>query len=69
MLPFKAIRELDEKEWIHIKITNVDMRNNYSMIYDLLCKVSGGIFYVNIFQNWEKVVKPKSEDNHYRMTF
>ncbi|ORM41683.1 DNA primase small subunit [Babesia sp. Xinjiang] len=34
----EAIRELDEKEWIHIKITNVDMRNNYSMIYDLLCK-------------------------------
>ncbi|KAK1939506.1 putative subunit of proteaseome activator complex [Babesia divergens] len=53
----EAIRELDEKEWIHIKITNVDMRNNYSMIYDLLCK------------NWEKVVKPKSEDSHYRMTF
>ncbi|CDR94186.1 subunit of proteaseome activator complex, putative [Babesia bigemina] len=53
----EAIRELDEKEWIHIKITNVDMRNNYSMIYDLLCK------------NWEKVVKPKSENNHYRMTF
>ncbi|GBE60640.1 subunit of proteaseome activator [Babesia ovata] len=36
----EAIRELDEKEWIHIKITNVDMRNNYSMIYDLLCKVT-----------------------------
>ncbi|EDO06486.1 Proteasome activator pa28 beta subunit family protein [Babesia bovis T2Bo] len=53
----EAIRELDEKEWIHIKITHVDMRNNYSMIYDLLCK------------NWEKVVKPKSENNHYRMTF
>ncbi|GFE54824.1 subunit of proteaseome activator [Babesia ovis] len=53
----EAIRELDEKEWIHIKITNVEMRNNYSMIYDLLCK------------NWEKVVKPKSENNHYRMTF
>ncbi|UKJ90760.2 subunit of proteaseome activator complex [Theileria orientalis] len=53
----EAIRELDEKEWIHIKITKVDMRNNYSMIYDLLCK------------NWEKVVKPKSEDGRYRMTF
>ncbi|EAN33124.2 Proteasome activator pa28 beta subunit family protein [Theileria parva strain Muguga] len=53
----EAIRELDEKEWIHIKITKVDMRNNYSMLYDLLCK------------NWEKVVKPKSEDGRYRMTF
>ncbi|GIX63182.1 subunit of proteaseome activator complex, putative [Babesia caballi] len=36
----EAIRELDEKEWIHIKISTVDMRNNYSMIYDLLCKVA-----------------------------
>ncbi|AFZ80620.1 subunit of proteaseome activator complex, putative [Theileria equi strain WA] len=53
----EAIRELDEKEWIHIKITKVDMRNNYSMLYDLLCK------------NWEKIVKPKSEDGRYRMTF
>eukprot|EP00920_Eleutheroschizon_duboscqi_P026981 GHVT01066099.1.p1 GENE.GHVT01066099.1~~GHVT01066099.1.p1 ORF type:complete len:264 (+),score=31.58 GHVT01066099.1:179-970(+) len=53
----EAIRELDEKEWIHIKITKVDFRNNYSMLYDLLVK------------NWEKVVKPKNEDTHTRMTF
>ncbi|SBT70853.1 subunit of proteaseome activator complex, putative [Plasmodium malariae] len=53
----EAIRELDEKEWIHIKITIIDMRNNYIMLYDLL------------FKNWEKVVKPKNEDAHHRMTF
>ncbi|PFH31441.1 putative subunit of proteaseome activator complex [Besnoitia besnoiti] len=54
---WEAIRELDEKEWLHIKFTKVDMRNNYSMLYDLLCK------------NWEKVVKPKNEDTRSRMTF
>lgn len=53
----EAIRELDEKEWIHIKITLLDMRNNYILLYDMLCK------------NWEKVVKPKNEDAHHRMTF
>ncbi|GAB65653.1 proteasome activator complex subunit 3 [Plasmodium cynomolgi strain B] len=53
----EAVRELDKKEWIHIKITIIDMRNNYIMLYDLLCK------------NWEKVVKPKNEDAHHRMTF
>ncbi|CAG9480352.1 subunit of proteaseome activator complex, putative [Plasmodium vivax] len=53
----EAVRELDEKEWVHIKITIIDMRNNYIMLYDLLCK------------NWEKVVKPKNEDAHHRMTF
>ncbi|CCF73086.1 proteasome activator subunit 2 (PA28 beta) [Babesia microti strain RI] len=53
----EAIRELDEKEWIHTKIAKVDMRNNYSMLYELLSK------------NWEKVVKPKSEDAHSHMTF
>ncbi|CRG96624.1 subunit of proteaseome activator complex, putative [Plasmodium gallinaceum] len=53
----EAIRELDEKEWIHIKITIIDMRNNYIMLYDLL------------YKNWEKVVKPKNEDAHHRMTF
>lgn len=54
---WKAINELDEKERLHIKFTKVDMRNNYSMLYDLLCK------------NWEKVVKPKNEDTRNRMTF
>ncbi|SBS81862.1 subunit of proteaseome activator complex, putative [Plasmodium ovale] len=53
----EAIRELDKKEWIHIKITIIDMRNNYIMLYDLL------------YKNWEKVVKPKNEDAHHRMTF
>ncbi|PHJ18983.1 subunit of proteaseome activator [Cystoisospora suis] len=54
---WEAIRELDEKELLHVKFTKVDMRNNYSMLYDLLCK------------NWEKVVKPKNEDTRSRMTF
>eukprot|EP00922_Rhytidocystis_sp_ex-Travisia-forbesii_P020190 GHVS01029761.1.p1 GENE.GHVS01029761.1~~GHVS01029761.1.p1 ORF type:complete len:263 (+),score=37.05 GHVS01029761.1:96-884(+) len=53
----EAVRELDEKEWIHLKIIKVDMRNNYSMIYDLLSK------------NWEKVVKPKNEHGASMMTF
>ncbi|KAF8820589.1 putative subunit of proteaseome activator complex [Cardiosporidium cionae] len=53
----EAVRELDEKEWLHSKITKVDMRNNYSMLYDLLSK------------NWEKVVKPKNEDSGHRMVF
>eukprot|EP00922_Rhytidocystis_sp_ex-Travisia-forbesii_P020188 GHVS01029759.1.p1 GENE.GHVS01029759.1~~GHVS01029759.1.p1 ORF type:complete len:267 (+),score=36.93 GHVS01029759.1:89-889(+) len=53
----EAVRELDEKEWIHLKIIKVDMRNNYSMLYDLLSK------------NWEKVVKPKNEHGASMMTF
>lgn len=53
----EGIKELDEKEWLYIKITKVDMRNNYSMLYDLLTK------------NWEKVVKPKNEAGHNLMIF
>lgn len=53
----EAIRELDEKQWVQIRFINSEMRNNYSTIYDLICK------------NWQKIVKPKSEDGSYRMTF
>lgn len=35
----EAIRELDEKQWVHIKFIYTEIRNNYSMLYDLICKV------------------------------
>lgn len=35
------------QEWIHLKITKLDLRNNYIMLYDLICK------------NWQNVIAPK----------
>ncbi|CBZ54396.1 putative proteasome activator subunit [Neospora caninum Liverpool] len=46
-----AVVELDRKEWVHLKITNLDLRNNYIMLYDLICK------------NWQNVIAPKGR-NH-----
>lgn len=43
----QAIVEADRKEWIDLKVSLIDMRNSYSLLYDLLHK------------NWEKVVKPR----------
>eukprot|EP01057_Protomagalhaensia_wolfi_P006065 Protomagalhaensia_wolfi_Nauph_80__6064@NODE_84_length_3866_cov_229_538542_g64_i0_p3_GENE_NODE_84_length_3866_cov_229_538542_g64_i0NODE_84_length_3866_cov_229_538542_g64_i0_p3_ORF_typecomplete_len272_score55_95PA28_beta/PF02252_18/1_5e47PA28_alpha/PF02251_18/0_00013PA28_alpha/PF02251_18/6_6e03V_cholerae_RfbT/PF05575_11/0_032Ribosomal_L28/PF00830_19/6_6e03Ribosomal_L28/PF00830_19/1_3e04Ribosomal_L28/PF00830_19/0_1_NODE_84_length_3866_cov_229_538542_g64_i021312946 len=34
-----ALRELDEKQWFQMKITNMDTRNNYAILYDMLHKV------------------------------
>eukprot|EP01053_Blabericola_migrator_P007585 Blabericola_migrator_1__7584@NODE_3878_length_1453_cov_131_015152_g2400_i0_p1_GENE_NODE_3878_length_1453_cov_131_015152_g2400_i0NODE_3878_length_1453_cov_131_015152_g2400_i0_p1_ORF_typecomplete_len274_score68_56PA28_beta/PF02252_18/1_3e53PA28_alpha/PF02251_18/0_00015Ribosomal_L28/PF00830_19/9_3e03Ribosomal_L28/PF00830_19/0_15_NODE_3878_length_1453_cov_131_015152_g2400_i03091130 len=45
-----ALRELDEKQWFQMKITNMDTRNNYAILYDMLHK------------NWQKVIKPRSTD-------
>ncbi|PFH35332.1 proteasome activator pa28 beta subunit protein [Besnoitia besnoiti] len=45
-----AIVELDRKEWVHLKITNLDLRNNYIMLYDLICK------------NWQNVIAPKGRN-------
>lgn len=48
----QSIREIDRKEWLHLKVSMIEMRNNYSMLYDLLHK------------NWEKVVKPRAADSN-----
>ncbi|KEP67383.1 UNVERIFIED_CONTAM: proteasome activator pa28 beta subunit protein [Hammondia hammondi] len=46
-----AVVELDRKEWVHLKITNLDLRNNYIMLYDLICK------------NWQNVIAPKGRSH------
>lgn len=48
----QSIREVDRKEWINLKFSTLEMRNNYSMLYELLHK------------NWEKVVKPRAADSN-----
>ena len=48
----QSIQEVDRKEWLNLKSSTIEMRNNYSMLYDLLHK------------NWEKVVKPRAVDTN-----
>eukprot|EP00382_Lankesteria_abbotti_P002804 CAMPEP_0113846406 /NCGR_PEP_ID=MMETSP0372-20130328/1291_1 /TAXON_ID=340204 /ORGANISM="Lankesteria abbotti" /LENGTH=265 /DNA_ID=CAMNT_0000815549 /DNA_START=53 /DNA_END=850 /DNA_ORIENTATION=- /assembly_acc=CAM_ASM_000359 len=47
----EALRELDEKKWMSLKIARIEMRNNYATLYDLLSK------------NWERVVIPRQSDS------
>eukprot|EP01071_Lankesteria_metandrocarpae_P007556 Lankesteria_metandrocarpae@DN4717_c0_g1_i3.p1 len=51
----EALREHDEKKWMFLRVTRIDMRNNYAMLYDLLSK------------NWERVVQPRSSNTSSMM--
>lgn len=46
-----AIYELDEKEYINMCITIKELRNNYSILHDMISK------------NWDKIRKPRSESS------
>jgi len=51
-----AVRELDEKQLINLKICMVDLRNNYAILYDQLNK------------NMQKLLKPRGDSGgaaHY----
>ncbi|EZG54456.1 proteasome activator complex subunit 3 [Gregarina niphandrodes] len=45
-----TLKELDEKQWFQMKVTDMDTRNNYAIIYDML------------YKNWHKVVRPRTTD-------
>ncbi|KNC46622.1 proteasome activator complex subunit 2 [Thecamonas trahens ATCC 50062] len=51
----QAIRELDEKEFITMKLCGLDLRNNYHILYDLITK------------NMEKLAKPRDESGMVTM--
>lgn len=46
----RALKELDEKQWFQMKVNDLDTRNNYIIIYDML------------YKNWNKVVRPRTSD-------
>jgi proteasome activator subunit 2 (PA28 beta) len=46
-----AIYELDEKEYINMCMTIKELRNNYSILHDMISK------------NWDKIRKPRSESS------
>lgn len=53
-----AVRELDEKELIHLRICSLDMRNNYAILHDQITK------------NMEKLTKPRSgNEGHHMMRY
>jgi hypothetical protein len=46
----QAVTELDEKEYIDLRLAWKDLRNNYAVLYDMILK------------NFEKIVRPRSSD-------
>lgn len=44
-----AVHELDQKEYLSLCMTLKELRNNYSILHDMISK------------NWDKIVKPRSE--------
>lgn len=48
----KSVEELDEKQWKHLRICGVDLRNNYAILYDTVQK------------NIEKILKPRSSNSN-----
>lgn len=50
-----AVCELDQKEFINIRLTLLDVRNNYSVLYDMILK------------NLEKIKNPRSADHMERL--
>lgn len=46
-----SIYELDEKEYINMCMTIKELRNNYSILHDMISK------------NWDKIRKPRSESS------
>ena len=46
-----AVCELDQKEYVNMRLTLLDLRNNYAILYDLITK------------NLEKIKNPRNEDH------
>jgi len=47
----ESIMELDEKEYIDLKLAYKELRNNYAILYDMITK------------NLEKIEQPRSTDH------
>jgi len=47
-----CIWELDEKEYTWLRLTAIDIRNNYAMLYDMIQK------------NYDRIEKPRQENAH-----
>jgi proteasome activator subunit 3 (PA28 gamma) len=45
----QSVAELDEREYINLRLCCRDMRNNYVTVHDILCK------------NLEKIRRPRSD--------
>jgi hypothetical protein len=50
-----SVVELDEKEYLNMRLSTLDLRNNMAIIYDLLSK------------NWDRIQKPTS--SHHTTMF
>ena len=50
-----AVVELDKKEHINIRLSLIEIRNNYAILYDLIMK------------NFEKIKNPRSSDHMDRL--
>ena len=50
---YRSIIELDEKEYLNLRICILDLRNNYAIIYDLINK------------NRAKIEKPRNSHHHH----
>jgi len=48
----QSVRELDQKEYINLKLSCLDMRNNLAIVYDMLTK------------NIDKITKPRTSHSH-----
>jgi len=48
----QSVIELDQKEYINLKLSCLDMRNNLAIVYDMLTK------------NIEKITKPRTSHSH-----
>jgi len=51
----QSVVELDEKEFINLKLCCLDLRNNYAILYDMITK------------NLEKIRTPRSSNHHTTM--
>ena len=46
----RCIAELDEKEYVNLKLCSIDLRNNYAILYDMIVK------------NLDKIKRPRSSN-------
>lgn len=51
----ESVVELDQKEYVSLKLCCADLRNNYAILHDVITK------------NWEKIKKPRSTNNTANM--
>jgi len=52
----KSVAELDEKHYLQLQLSCLDLRNNYAVLHDMITK------------NLEKIVAPRGNgDNHHNM--